>query len=561
VPFAAVIMLSVAGIAQNSDLDKKWEWLEVRTNIIGDYFSEIAGNTIPRTIFDISKVGYQPLGGRLGGPVDLDDTEIMKVRTRYQLLLRGSIKNTYTGSSWLDDSVSYRSRLINKFKEAQISAFNLDMPSETLKENLYFDYVDTFIIPSTDSSATIFSPFRMVDIKPQKALTMLISFNTEGEVFASRDIGAGISYTVKSEYIKYGTQGFKEYVLEVQSALNDEDIVLDELIELNYTQKFEAVPQNIEVLADEITLGIENDYLKALAIKEYLEDGFAYTLTPDVPPEDADFVEYFLETKKGYCTYFASAMAVLSRSAGLPSRYVEGFKVPEGPSGRNRPITGENAHAWAEIYIEGFGWLPFDPQTSGQTTASDTPLELPEEDIIEEEIPELDIPEEEFEETSKSLPYIIITAIILCLILAVSLLLTAANIRTNLRIVKRQSKNVNQSIMFYYKEIMLLMVYLKYEKPMGHTLNSYAEGVDNRIMLAGHSFKDVALTASKILYAKKELGNKDLKSVYEYHRALLKYIRTRLGVIRYFVIMFKGLFMRQFQSSCKPPEWCKIKIP
>ena len=92
IPFAAAAVLSVAGIAKSSDLDRKWEWLEVRTDIISDYFGEITGVSSPRTIFDISGVGYQPLDGRLGGPVNLDDTEIMQVKTKYPLLLRGNIK-------------------------------------------------------------------------------------------------------------------------------------------------------------------------------------------------------------------------------------------------------------------------------------------------------------------------------------------------------------------------------------------------------------------------------------------------------------------------------------
>lgn len=58
----------------------------------------------------------------------------------------------------------------------------------------------------------------------------------------------------------------------------------------------------------------------------HLQRYYRYTLTPDVPPDSQDFVTYFLYVgKEGYCTYFASAMTVLCRMAGLPARYVEGF--------------------------------------------------------------------------------------------------------------------------------------------------------------------------------------------------------------------------------------------
>ena len=553
-PFAAIIMVSVAGIAKSSDLDEKWEWLEVRTNIINDYFAEMTGSTSPRTIFDISRVGFEPLGGRLGGPVELDDTEIMKVTAKYSLLLRGNIKNTYTGLTWIDDSVSYRSRFINKFKDEQAKIFNLDLPDEELKPFVYFQDISTYIYPTVNGSATVFAPSRTTAVKPSKLLTMLISFNTEGEVFSSRDIASGISYTVDSEHIKLGQKGFGEYVLEVQSRMADEAFVLDELIELNYTKKFENVPQSVIGLTQEITAGIENDYLKALAIKEYLEDGFVYTLSPAAPPEDADFVEYFLQTKEGYCTYFASALAVMAREAGLPSRYVEGFKTPGGNSVKARSITGENAHAWAEIYINGFGWLPFEPATSsGSAGPGFEPEEVLDEEIFELPTAEPEIPDEPVIEVRKSpLPYIIPAAILLGLVFAAAIMLWASKLRANLRLIKSRSGSANEAVLFYYKEIMIILSHLKYAKPVGHTLETYAAGVDKKIVMKGCLFKNVASAASKILYAKQELTEEYVTSVHAYYWSILKYIKSRLGIATYLIIMAKMLFINRYRKSGLP---------
>ena len=544
VPFAVIAVVSVAGIAKSSALDKKWEWLEVRTNIINDYFAEMTGRTAPRTIFNISGMGYQPLGNRLGGPVYLDDTEIMKVKSRYPLLLRGNIKNTYTGLTWVDDSVSYRSRFINKFKQEQTDIFNLDIPNEELKSNFYFSDISTFIYPSLEGSSTVFAPHRVKDVKPSKILTMLISFNTEGEIFSSRDIAAGISYSIDSEYIRYEEPGFKNYVLEVQSHMEEGGFVLGELIELNYTKPFENVPQSVIDITYEITAGIENDYLKALAIKEYLEDGFTYTLTPEAPPEDSDFVEHFLATKEGYCTYFASAVAVMARTAGLPSRYVEGFKTPEGKANATLSVTGENAHAWAEIYIKGFGWLPFEPHTrSGNAAPLETTEEVIDDGMFEQPTPTPVIAEEPvIQERKGILPYIIPAAVLIGLIVCALLILLASKMRTNLRLVKSRSANTNEAIMFYYKEIMVILSYLKNKKPAGSTLNAYALDVDKKIVMRGCLFKNVVSAVSKILYARQEPGDKYLISVHAYYWSLLKYIKQQMGLMRYFAIMARMLF-------------------
>ena len=81
-------------------------------------------------------------------------------------------------------------------------------------------------------------------------------------------------------------------------------------------------------------------------------------------PEGADFVEHFLESGKGYCTYFASAMAVMSRGIGVPSRFVIGYGLVR--DGKNYAAYTDNAHAWVECYFRGVGWVPFDP-TAGSS--------------------------------------------------------------------------------------------------------------------------------------------------------------------------------------------------
>ena len=93
-----------------------------------------------------------------------------------------------------------------------------------------------------------------------------------------------------------------------------------------------------------------------------LRAGYTYSLeTPNREP--ADPLAYFLFTsRKGYCEYFASAMAVMLRSLGVPARLATGFQ-----SGIYNPITelwlvrASDAHTWVEAWIAGHGWTTFDP--------------------------------------------------------------------------------------------------------------------------------------------------------------------------------------------------------
>ena len=123
-----------------------------------------------------------------------------------------------------------------------------------------------------------------------------------------------------------------------------------------------GLPARVRELAAEITENAEGHYAKMQALTAYLRGTYPYAEDPAPLPENRDFVDFFLfEEKKGYCTYFATALAVMARTVGIPTRYVQGFIIPEtaDADGIYR-LTGSSAHAWVEAYIPGLGWLPFE---------------------------------------------------------------------------------------------------------------------------------------------------------------------------------------------------------
>ena len=155
-----------------------------------------------------------------------------------------------------------------------------------------------------------------------------------------------------------------------------------------YLQLPSSLPGRVKELAIDITRGASTPYQKVMAIKNYLA-GYPYSLYIEAPPPDADGVDYFLFTQKsGYCTYFASAMTVMLRSAGVPARLVSGFLSSEyDPSAHNVIIRERNFHAWTEVYFPGYGWITFDatPNSSSLVPASpqSSPLPLPETPYID----------------------------------------------------------------------------------------------------------------------------------------------------------------------------------
>ena len=164
------------------------------------------------------------------------------------------------------------------------------------------------------------------------------------------------------------------------------------------------VPEkNKEVIHNECEkIGLNSDMTEneiVDAVDEYFEANIPYTLRPGATPKDADFINYFLtENRKGYCAHFASAATLLFREMGIPARYVEGYafsfeaalasdenELKEyddyykgfSPIGASTvldvEVTDAMAHAWVEVYMEGFGWkvVEMTPGSNEETEEED----------------------------------------------------------------------------------------------------------------------------------------------------------------------------------------------
>ena len=120
----------------------------------------------------------------------------------------------------------------------------------------------------------------------------------------------------------------------------------------------EGVSPRAAALAAEITAGCRTDYEKLRAIADYLQTNYRYELSPTPVPEGENFLDWLLfETGEGYCTWYATAAALLARSVGVPTRYVQGYRAEALPVHSYTTLGPEAAHAWCEGYVAGYGWV------------------------------------------------------------------------------------------------------------------------------------------------------------------------------------------------------------
>lgn len=164
----------------------------------------------------------------------------------------------------------------------------------------------------------------------------------------------GFDYTVKSAVPRFDPAFLR--------SLSNDQAVVDET--------FLAVPQNLDgalgELAADVIEGRDGPYEQALALQNWFRDNFEYDLAVDPGHSSSRLDTFLLVEQRGYCEQFAGAFAVLGRTLGLPTRVAVGFTpgvvlAESQPAGTLYSVRGEHAHAWPEVYIDGAGWVAFEP--------------------------------------------------------------------------------------------------------------------------------------------------------------------------------------------------------
>jgi protein-glutamine gamma-glutamyltransferase len=138
-----------------------------------------------------------------------------------------------------------------------------------------------------------------------------------------------------------------------------------------YLQLPPNLDSRVPELARKMAGGADSPYDQSLAIENYLRTKFTYTLNLTGKPGMDPLAHFLFETRSGHCEYFATAMTVMLRTLGIPSREVNGFLPGQyNDIGGDYIVRASDAHSWVEAYFPGSGWVTFDPTppSNEQTT-------------------------------------------------------------------------------------------------------------------------------------------------------------------------------------------------
>lgn len=541
--------------------------------------------------FGLSFTGYTEEGD-IGGSLEEGDSIALTMELSSPLnsdvYLIGNTKNKFNGKEW--SLINKEAPFLDAKDEFEYDLFELSyaLKREGIMPDTYGDYYKPFNFTITYQDIVtnaLFYPLKTQTIHNYNSSDDFQSKTDNIRFDGARD--EGTKYKINYARINLGSQFMNQLIMNQSKYSYQEDHEIDQrdfesylrqcnilsrpdvpknfeallcqraaYIKENYTELYDGLPQRVYDLTTEITKDYESEYDKLLAIERYLS-GFTYTTKPRQPENEQDIIDFMLfESHEGYCTYYATAFAVMARCINIPTRYVQGFCVEyEGQSDRyHYSVSSGDAHAWAEAYVEGIGWLPFEPTptygekryhpwtSSDHTSVSQYQPTMPVmygdgvDDEAEAKIKELRTQE-------KKLAYrsvvIIVIVILVLLLLAVPLYLLTKQAYRN-RLYRRAA--INQKV---YMDVHLLLSIFRYcdrrIEPY-ETFSTYMNYIRSRYLDRDKDLTYLEQVFLRLRYNEEELSKEEQEKVAsirdnvlrEVHSILKrnKYLRMRIYLLQ-----------------------------
>jgi hypothetical protein len=247
---------------------------------------------------------------------------------------RGSTYDRYTGRGWITSDTNLVDYPADTWLDVDVS-----LSGKTVTQDVQI---------ARDAGGLLFATGTLVTVDHD----IRVAWRADGDAF-STEIRAN-SYRAQSRVLSFD-----------ETQLRAAGTAYPDWVRAHYLELPNDLPPRVQSLVLDLTAAQRAPYDRIRAIENYLR-AFPYTLDLPAPPPNRDIVDYFIfDLQKGYCDYFASAMVVLARAAGVPARLVVGYAPGAFDAVNGRYIVTEaDAHAWVEVYFPGAGWVEFEPTSN-----------------------------------------------------------------------------------------------------------------------------------------------------------------------------------------------------
>lgn len=291
----------------------------------------------------------------------LDDAIVMRVRSRIPTYWRGMAFDHFDGGSWSMTQPDKTQRYSGYSPPIVVHPALADGHNELTARR---ELIQTFYIEQDQSNLI----FAAQEVESLFFPTTYLLEDRYGGLRSPVQLSKGMVYSVVSQIPRYDPMFLRRARPVITTGLNWR----------TYMDVPQQLPDRVRGLATQVTAGSTNAYDRMDRLSQYLSTQYRYNLDiPTVKPGHDAIDEFLFVQKEGYCEQFATALAVMGRTVGVPTRLVTGYT----PGTLNRltgywEVRGSDAHGWVEAYFPAFGWVPFDPSPGFVATLNpDVPLD------------------------------------------------------------------------------------------------------------------------------------------------------------------------------------------
>ena len=324
-------------------------------NQLSEPYNDVVAR-LNRLFSNVRNYNLQPIDSfapslTLGGPRNLTKDPVMDVtalQDRY--FWRATSYDYYDGATWTNSGGEVRDvrpqdesfPLVGYLGRMSISA-----------GFIMYRGTDSLYFPSQPMRASV--PAQAVFRQTEEGAAEMLQYRlTTPLLSGNRYMGVGSMSVAEPQQLREAPIDYPQWVVN------------------QYLQVPGAVPDRVKSLAENIAGRETTPYDKALAIERWLRENIAYDEKLEAPPPGVEASDYILfDTRRAYCNYYSTAMVMMLRSLGVPSRMATGYAQGELQTDASNSnvaryhVKVEDAHAWVEVFFPLYGWVEFEP-TAGQ---------------------------------------------------------------------------------------------------------------------------------------------------------------------------------------------------
>lgn len=366
-----------------------------------------------REDFGMAVCGFSEDGKLMSGIIP-NNRELMTIQgyrnLKTNVYLMGKVYDTFSGQEWTQtQQIPQQERLLDTLETLYAVTY--------LEDDLPQNYVENAALEiryEHFNTGYVFAPLKTWKVEgisyDSKNADMVLEeqkgYATEySTMFYQMNVDHPVFYEMMERDVQQDEELWKSLMRKYVGAKEQlcslkELAAYRERIHQIYEQDI-PLSEDLQSYLSAITENAQTPIQRLRAIEKELSS-YTYTLQPGKLPDEVtnaeDFLSYFLlESRKGYCSHYATAFVLLARAEGFPARYVEGFCVPMNKE-KKVTVYSDMAHAWPEVYFDGIGWIPFEP-TPGYAKNRYTPWNITVRNELQEKV-EVDNQEEWYEEAA-----------------------------------------------------------------------------------------------------------------------------------------------------------------